>query len=122
MIRFSGAKAVPLPLRSERGFRADLAELESLLTPKPKLIIINSPHNPTGSMLTAEDLAAIGKLAAARRIWVLSDEIYSRVTYGFEHHTLLRWSDPARTVVLDGFSKTFAMTGWGLGYGIMPAE
>jgi len=122
MIRFSGAKAVPLPLRSERGFRADVAELESLLTPKTKLIIINSPHNPTGSMLTAEDLAAIGKLAAARGIWVLSDEIYSRITYGFEHHTLLRWSDPARTVVLDGFSKTFAMTGWRLGYGIMPAE
>ena len=122
MIRFSGAQAVPLPLRQERGFRADVGELESLVTPKTKLIIINSPHNPTGAMLTAEELAAIGKLAASRGIWMLSDAIYSRITYGVEHHTLLRWSDPARTVVLDGFSKTFAMTGWRLGYGIMPAE
>jgi aspartate aminotransferase len=122
MINYCGAKAVPLPLTAERKFGFDVAELEALITPRTKLIVVNSPQNPTGGMLTREELAAVGKLAAARGIWVLSDEIYSRITYGFEHHTLLHWADPERTVVLDGFSKTYAMTGWRLGYGIMPAE
>ncbi len=122
MINYCGAKAVPLPLRVDRHFRVDIAELESLITPRTRLLIVNSPANPTGGMLTADDLAAVGKLAAKHGLWVLSDEIYSRITYGFEHHTLLKWSDPERTVVLDGFSKTFAMTGWRLGYGIMPTE
>jgi aspartate/methionine/tyrosine aminotransferase len=121
MLNFTGARAVPLPLRVENGFRADVDELASLITPKTKLIIINSPQNPTGSMLTSEDLKAIGTLAAEKGVWVLTDEIYSRIVYGgAEHDTLLRYGDPSRIVVLDGFSKTFAMTGWRLGYGIMP--
>ena len=104
----------------DREFRADVSELASLVTPRTKLIVINSPQNPTGSMLTTEDLRAIGALAADRGIWILSDEIYSRITYGAEHDTVLKYGDPSRIVVLDGFSKTYAMTGWRLGYGIMP--
>jgi aspartate aminotransferase len=122
MIQYVGAKAVPLPLRIDRGFRADVDQLASLVTPRTKLIVINSPQNPTGSMLTTEDLQAIGKLAADRGLWILTDDIYSRITYGAAHDTVLRYGDPSRIVILDGFSKTFAMTGWRLGYGIMPAE
>jgi aspartate/methionine/tyrosine aminotransferase len=120
MIRFSGATAVPLPLRPEHGFRADVDELRGLVTPRTKLIVINSPQNPTGSMLTSDDLAAIGTFAAERGLWILSDEIYSRIVYGAEHDTVMRYGDTDRIVVLDGFSKTYAMTGWRLGYGIMP--
>jgi aspartate/methionine/tyrosine aminotransferase len=122
MIEYVGATAVPLPLRIENGFRADVDELARLITPRTKVIVINSPENPTGSMLSTDDLKAIGKLAAERGIWILSDEIYSRIVYGVEHDTVLRYGDPSRIVVLDGFSKTYAMTGWRLGYGIMPAE
>ena len=122
MIEYVGAKAVPLPLRMENEFRVDVAELASLVTPKTKVIVINSPQNPTGSMLTTSDLKAIGKLAAERGIWILTDEIYSRITYGLEHDTVLKYGDPSRIVVLEGFSKTYAMTGWRLGYSISPAE
>jgi aspartate/methionine/tyrosine aminotransferase len=120
MINFSGARAVPLPLRAENRFRADVDELRALITPKTKVIVINSPQNPTGAVLTSADLQAIGALAAERGIWILSDEIYSRIIYGVEHDTVLRYGDAERIVVLDGFSKTYAMTGWRLGYGIMP--
>jgi len=99
-----------------------VAELQALITPRTKVIVLNSPQNPTGSMLTSEDLKAIGMLAAERGIWILADEIYGRILYGAAHDTVLRYGDPARIVILDGFSKTYAMTGWRLGYGIMPAE
>ena len=122
MINYAGARAVPLPLRPENQFRADVAELSSLITPRTRIIVLNSPQNPTGSMLTSADLTAIGRLAAERGIWILADEIYSRILYGATHDTVLRYGDPARIVLLDGFSKTYAMTGWRLGYGIMPAE
>jgi aspartate aminotransferase len=122
MIDYVGAKPVPLPLRMENEFRVDVDELASLVTPKTKVIVINSPQNPTGSMLTTADLKAIGKLAADRGIWILTDEIYSRITYGMEHDTVLKYGDPSRIVVLEGFSKTYAMTGWRLGYSISPAE
>jgi aspartate/methionine/tyrosine aminotransferase len=122
MIHYAGARAVPLPLHQEKQFRVDVDELRALVTPRTKVIVINSPQNPTGSMLTTEDLKAIGRLAADKGLWLLSDEIYSRILYGAPHDTVLRYGDPSRIVVLDGFSKTFAMTGWRLGYGIMPAE
>ena len=123
MIQYVGAKAVPLPLRMENRFRADVAELAKLVTPRTKLIVINSPHNPTGSMLTSDDLRAIGELAAKHGIWILADEIYSRVLYGsVEHDTVLKYGDPSRIVILEGFSKTYAMTGWRLGYSISSAE
>ena len=122
MIRYSGAKAVPLPLRQENAFRADVDELRSLITERTKLVIINSPQNPTGSLLTSDDLKAIAEVCAEKGIWLLSDEIYSRLVYEGEHDTPLRYGDPARICVLDGFSKTYAMTGWRLGYCITSAE
>jgi aspartate/methionine/tyrosine aminotransferase len=122
MIEFSGAKAVPLPLLEENQFRTDVDELKKLITPRTKLIVINSPHNPCGSTLEPEDVKRIAELCAERGIWLFSDEIYARILYDAEHATALRWGDPSRTIVLDGFSKTFAMTGWRLGYSIAPPE
>ncbi len=122
MIKTSGADAVPLPLREENEFRADVAELASLVTERTKLVVINSPQNPTGSLLTSADVKAIAELCAERGIWLLADEIYSRLIYDGEHDTALRHGDRDRIVVLDGFSKTYAMTGWRLGYGIMSEQ
>ncbi len=122
MINFVGAKGVPLPLREEREFRFDQEEFLRLVTDRTRLIIINSPHNPTGGVLTKEDLALIADVARERDIVVLSDEIYSRLVYDGEHHSILSLPDMReRTVLVDGFSKTYAMTGWRLGYGVMPA-
>ena len=122
MIRYVGAKAVPLPLRQENDFRVDVDELEKLVTPRTKVLVINSPQNPTGGTLTSDDLRRIGRLCAEKGIWILSDEIYSRILYGGEHDTVMHYGDPERIVVLDGFSKTYAMTGWRLGYAICPKE
>lgn len=122
MINYCGAKSVPLPLRQENEFKLDVAELESLVTPKTKMVIINSPQNPTGALLGKAEIEAVAKLCADKGIWLLSDEIYSRIIYEGTHDTALRYGDPSRIVVLDGFSKTFAMTGWRLGYGIMSEE
>ncbi|MGQ0551927.1 MAG: pyridoxal phosphate-dependent aminotransferase [Planctomycetota bacterium] len=122
MINACGAKAVAVPLRVENGFRMDVAELKSLVTPRTRIIVMNSPHNPTGAMLRPEEVRAVAAFAAERGIWLLSDEIYSRITYGAAHESPLLHGDRQRIVVLDGFSKTYAMTGWRLGYGIMPTE
>ncbi len=122
MIRFVGAEAVPLPLREDRAFRLDTDELASLVTDKTKLLILNSPQNPTGGVLTSEDLRKVGELQVEKGFWILADEIYSRMLYGAEHDTVLRYGDPSRIVVLDGFSKTYAMTGWRLGYALCPAD
>ncbi|NLO08114.1 MAG: pyridoxal phosphate-dependent aminotransferase [candidate division WS1 bacterium] len=120
---FVGAKAVPAPLREEREFRLDPDELASLVTDKTKLIILNSPHNPTGSMLTMEDLEAIAAIAIEHQIMVLSDEPYSKMVYDGEFHSIAE-VDGMRdlTILLEGFSKTYAMTGWRLGYAAMPAD
>jgi aspartate/methionine/tyrosine aminotransferase len=123
MARFAGARAVPIPLRQENDFRLDVDELRGLITDRTRLVVINSPQNPTGGVLTLEDLRAIADLALERDLLVLSDEIYSRLLYEGEHHSI--WTLPGmaeRTIVLDGFSKTWAMTGWRLGYGILPRE
>lgn len=124
VIELAGGTAVPLVLQEEKGFRFDLEDLRKLVTPKTKMIIINSPQNPTGGILTKEDLAGIAKIAVENDILVLADEIYGRVVYdGFVNHTIA--SQPGmreRTIILDGFSKTYAMTGWRLGFGIMPKE
>lgn len=120
MIQYVGAKAVPVPLREENSFRLDVAELDQLTTEKTRLLVINSPQNPTGSMLGSDELKDIAAFCAERGIWILSDEIYSRILYEGEHDTVARYGDRDRIVILDGFSKTFAMTGWRLGYGIMP--
>jgi aspartate/methionine/tyrosine aminotransferase len=121
MTRFAGAKPVPLPLRQEHEFRADLDELESLITPRTKLLVINSPANPTGGLFTREDLQRIAELARRHDLVVLADEIYGRIVHDGEHLSIASLDGMAeRTIVLDGFSKTYAMTGWRLGYAVVP--
>jgi len=121
VINFVGAKPVPLPLREENEFRLDAEELGRLITPRTKMIIINSPQNPTGSVLTLEDLEAIARMAVEHNVWVMTDEAYSRMVYDGEHHSVLAFPGmKERTILIDGFSKTYAMTGWRLGYGVAP--
>jgi aspartate/methionine/tyrosine aminotransferase len=120
MINFLGARAVPIPLREERGFDLDVNELESKITSRTKLLVINSPNNPVGSVLSPETVEAIAALARKHNFTVLSDEIYGRIQYEGKHVSIAALPGMAeRTVVLDGFSKTYAMTGWRLGFGIM---
>jgi aspartate/methionine/tyrosine aminotransferase len=122
LTRFIGATPVPIPIRMELDFRIDLDELASLVTPRTRMLVINSPANPTGGVLTRADLEAIAELAIRHDLVVLADEIYGRILYDGEEHVSIA-SLPGmaeRTIVLDGFSKTFAMTGWRLGYAIVP--
>ena len=120
MINFVGAKAVPIKLREEIDFRLDVNELKSLITDRTKLIIINSPQNPTGGVLGKQDIDDIAAAIGDRDIMVMSDEIYSRLLFEGKHHSIASISDMReRTIILDGFSKTYAMTGWRMGYGVM---
>ena len=122
VINFVGGKAVPLALEESKEFRFDINELQRLITPKTRMLIINTPQNPTGGILTTDDLQQIAELAVKHDLSVLSDEIYSRIIYdGFTHTSITRFPGmPERTIILDGFSKTYAMTGWRLGFGVMP--
>ena len=122
LTRFVGATAVPIPIRMENEFRLDVEELARLITPRTRLLIINSPANPTGGVLTRDDLERIAELAEEHDLWVMADEIYGRILYdGAEHISFASLPGMAdRTIVLDGFSKTFAMTGWRLGYAVVP--
>lgn len=123
LINFIGAKAVPSPLREEHDFRLDVDELKSLVTPKTKMIIINSPQNPTGSALTKQDLEGIAEVAVRNNIIVMTDEPYCKMQYEGEHYSIMGLDGmKERTILIDGFSKTYAMTGWRLGYGIMNRE
>ncbi len=123
VIRFVGATPVPIPLREERGFSLDVNELSALVTDRTRLIILNSPQNPTGGILPPEDLEAIAAIAVRHGIPVLADEIYSRMVYDGEFRSIAACQDMQDlTIILDGFSKTYAMTGWRLGYGVMPEE
>ncbi|MEO0080827.1 MAG: pyridoxal phosphate-dependent aminotransferase [candidate division WOR-3 bacterium] len=123
MIQYMGGRAVPIRLREERDFRLDAEELAALVNHRTKLIILNSPQNPTGGVLTAEDLRLIADTALEHDCWVLSDEIYSEILYEGEFASISRFPEIHRhLIILDGFSKTFAMTGWRVGYGIMPRE
>jgi aspartate/methionine/tyrosine aminotransferase len=123
VISFFGAKPVPLPLKEEKDFRFDIADLEARISSKTKMVIINSPHNPCGAMLTKEDLRQIAELAERHDFWVLADEIYSKITYEEGHESITQFPGMLdRTIVVDGFSKTYAMTGWRLGYGIFPKD
>jgi aspartate/methionine/tyrosine aminotransferase len=120
MINYVGAKAVPIRLREELEFRLDVDELASLINDRTKLLILNSPQNPTGGVLTKEDIAAIARAIGDRNIMVLSDEIYSQLIFEGEHHSIMSIDGmQERTILLDGFSKTYAMTGWRMGYGVM---
>ena len=121
MIEFVGARAVAAHLREEREFRMDLDEVASLVNDRTRMIVLNSPQNPTGSVLTDEDLRAIAKLAVDHDLVVLTDEIYGRLQYEGQPLSIATLPGMAdRTITLDGFSKTYAMTGWRLGYGIVP--
>jgi aspartate/methionine/tyrosine aminotransferase len=123
MINYIGAKAVPVRLREELDFRLDVNELASLITDKTRMIVVNSPQNPTGGVLTKEDLGAIVELAVKHDLIVLSDEVYGRTLYEGEHHSVASFPGmKERTVIIDGYSKTYAMTGWRLGWGAMPAD
>jgi aspartate/methionine/tyrosine aminotransferase len=120
MIDYVGARAVPIRLREEKDFSFDVDELASLITDRTRLIILNSPQNPTGGVLSRQDIQDIARVIGDRNIMVLSDEIYSRLIFDGEHYSIM--SVPGfqeRTILLDGFSKTYAMTGWRLGYGVM---
>jgi aspartate/methionine/tyrosine aminotransferase len=120
MINFVGAKAVPIKLREEIDFRLDVNELKSLITDRTKLIIINSPQNPTGGVLAQQDIRDIAAAIGDRDIMVMSDEIYSRLLFEGEHFSISAIPEMReRTIILDGFSKTYAMTGWRMGYGVM---
>jgi aspartate/methionine/tyrosine aminotransferase len=123
MVHYIGGRPVPIRLREERDFRLDVNELASLITERTKLIIINSPQNPTGGVLSRRDIHDIAEAIGDRNIMVLSDEIYSRLIFEGEHYSILAvpgFKD--RTILLDGFSKTYAMTGWRIGYGVMRAD
>ena len=122
MIRVTGATAVPVPLIEERGFSFDLSVFRAKLSSRTKMVVLNSPQNPTGGTIPAEDIAAIADEVRGRDLIVLSDEIYSRIIYGGEKPVSIA-SLPGmleKTIILDGFSKTYAMTGWRMGYGVMP--
>src|SRR4029077_1632213 len=123
MIHYVGARAVPIRLREERDFGFDVDELASLITDQTKLIILNSPHNPTGGVLSKQDIRDIASAIGDRNIMVLSDEIYSRLIFEGEHYSIMSVTGfKERTILLDGFSKTYAMTGWRMGYGVMRAD
>jgi aspartate aminotransferase len=121
MIRFLGGVPVPIPLVEERGFSFDLDLLRKRLSPKTKMLVLNSPQNPTGGMIPAEDIRVIADLVRDRDLMVLSDEIYSRIYYGEAPVSIASLPGMLeKTIILDGFSKTYAMTGWRMGYGVMP--
>ena len=123
MVRFLDAKPVPWVLREEREFRADPEELRALVTPRTRLIILNSPHNPTAGVLSRADVEAIAAIVRGRPITVLSDEIYGRILYGAQFTSIASVPGMAnQTVILDGLSKTYAMTGWRIGYGVATRE
>ncbi len=122
-VNFIGAVPRLVTLREETGFRMDLDELRSLISPKTRMIIINTPHNPTGGVLTEEDIKTVCEIALEHDLMVVSDEIYSQLVYGFNHVSPM--SQPGmreRTVLMDGLSKSYAMTGWRLGYAVAPKE
>ncbi len=123
MIHYVGGRAVPIRLREEKDFAFDVDEFSSLISDRTRLIILNSPQNPTGGVLSQRDIEQIAEAIGDREVFVLSDEIYSRLLFEGRHHSIM--SQPGfreRTILLDGFSKTYAMTGWRIGYGVMRAD
>ncbi|MBM3308455.1 MAG: pyridoxal phosphate-dependent aminotransferase [Candidatus Eisenbacteria bacterium] len=120
-INFAGGKAVPLVYREERDFRFDMAELEAKINPKTKMLILNSPANPTGGILEESDLKRIAELCVKNDVVVLSDEVYCKIIYEGKHHSIATYPGmKERTILMDAHSKTYAMTGWRLGFAAMP--
>ncbi len=123
MVNFAGGKPVPLPLLESKEFAFDINDLKQLVSDKTKMIIINSPHNPTGGMLSKTDFEGIAELARKHDCWILTDEIYINIVYEEEFASITNCEGMAeRTIILDGFSKTYSMTGWRLGFGVMPVD
>lgn len=121
--RYVGATPIPIKLREENDFRFLVSDLEKLITPKTKMLIINSPENPTGGILTPEDLDAIYLIAEKHDLWIMADEIYSRLIYDVKFNSIAPYDKRLeRTIAIDGLSKTFAMTGWRLGFAAMPKK
>jgi aspartate/methionine/tyrosine aminotransferase len=121
MINFLDATPVPMPLVESRGFSFDLDEFERKLSERTKMVVLNSPANPTGGMIPRADLERMAAMLRDRDVLVLSDEIYSRICYGAEPASITQFDGMLeKTIILDGFSKTYSMTGWRLGYGVMP--
>ncbi len=121
MINFVSAHGIPIQLKMENGFAFDINDLEKAITPETKMIVINSPANPTGGVISRSDLEKIAQFAIQHDLIVFSDEIYSRIIYDEEFFSIASLPGmQERTIILDGFSKTYAMTGWRLGYGVMP--
>ncbi|MEM3550147.1 MAG: pyridoxal phosphate-dependent aminotransferase [Candidatus Bathyarchaeia archaeon] len=121
LINFVGAKPVPIPLKAEKDFSLDHENFKEILSEKTKMIILNSPENPTGGILTKEDLKLIADCTVNRKdLVILSDEVYSKIIYEGTHESIASFPGfKEKTIILDGFSKTYAMTGWRLGYGVM---
>ena len=123
MINFVGGVPMPMQLHESREFNIDIDEIERKVTDRTKLMIVNSPNNPCGSVMSKDDLERLAHLAMDNDIAVLSDEIYSGFLYEGEHHSISSFPNMRdRTIILDGFSKSYAMTGWRIGYGVMPLE
>jgi len=123
MINFSGATAVPIPLREELDFRFDIDELRSKITPRTKLMILNSPQNPTGGVLEESDIRSIAEIAQEYDLTVFADEVYEYILYEGNHYSIASLPGMLdRTILLSGFSKTYAMTGWRMGYAVMPPQ
>ena len=121
MINYTGAKPVPIPLVEEKGFSIDLDLFEKNLTDRTKLIVLNSPQNPTGGAIPQQDLQAIADLVRDKDLIVLSDEVYSRICFDHEHSSIASLDGMAdKTIILDGCSKTYSMTGWRIGFGVLP--
>lgn len=120
---FIGVKAVTVPTFEKNGFRLKAADLEKFVTPNSRLLILNSPQNPTGAMMAKEDLAEIYKIAKKHNFYVLSDEVYAKMVYDQPHESITIYDQcRERTILLNGFSKAYAMTGWRLGYAVAPKE
>ena len=121
VVDFLGATRVPMPLVESRGFSFDLDEFASKLSPRTKMVVLNSPANPTGGVIPRDDLRRIADLLRDRDVLILSDEIYSRIWYEQQPESITQFDGMLeKTIILDGFSKTYSMTGWRLGYGVMP--
>ena len=121
MIRFLGATPVAMPLEESRGFSFDLNRFHDLLSDRTKMVVLNSPQNPTGGVIPREDLQAVADMLRDRDLVILSDEIYSQIYYDRAPVSITEFPGmPEKTIILDGFSKTYAMTGWRMGYGVMP--
>src|SRR5712692_6725636 len=121
VVRFAGARVVPVPVREESGFSFDVDAAERLITARTRMLIFNSPANPTGGATTARDLERIAALAERHDLWVIADEIYARISYEEPHRSIAALPGMRERVILsDGFSKAYAMTGWRLGFGVVP--